>query len=160
MKHNQYSKDLRDLIKCTAKNETSFKTSLLLQSGFNLKYVVKFSPIITTLKDLVNYQDFGFLNLYVAKPISISMDRKISMDLYLELLISMEIIWFDPCKALVRIAACKTSYFNLSPRYNKWPLYSISGNCFANNVNIFHKTEVPTAILRCLTFLNLYWIKS
>ena len=36
-----------------------------------------------------------------------------------------------------------------------WSFYSI-----ANYINIFHKTEVPTVILRCLTSRNLKWIKS
>ena len=31
---------------------------------------------------------------------------------------------------------------------------------FGNYMNIFHKTEVQTIILRCLVFLNSNWIKS
>ena len=37
---------------------------------------------------------------------------------------------------------------------------TISGHSIANYINIFHKTEVPTVILRCLMSLNLNWIKS
>ena len=37
---------------------------------------------------------------------------------------------------------------------------AISGHSIANYINIFHKTEVPTIILRCLMSLNLNWIKS
>ena len=37
---------------------------------------------------------------------------------------------------------------------------TISGHFFANYINIFHKTGIPTIILRCLTCLNLNWIKS
>ena len=36
----------------------------------------------------------------------------------------------------------------------------ISGHFFANCINIFHKTEVQTVILRYLVCLNLNWIKS
>ena len=36
----------------------------------------------------------------------------------------------------------------------------ISGNHFANCINLFHKTEVRTVILRCLVCRNLNWIKS
>ena len=35
-----------------------------------------------------------------------------------------------------------------------------SGLFFVNYMNIFHKTEVQTVILRCLVSLNLNWIKS
>ena len=37
---------------------------------------------------------------------------------------------------------------------------TISGHSIANYINIFHKTEVLTVILRCLMSLNLNWIKS
>ena len=37
---------------------------------------------------------------------------------------------------------------------------TISGHSVANYISIFHKTEVPTIILRCLMSLNLNWIKS
>ena len=36
----------------------------------------------------------------------------------------------------------------------------ISGHSIANYINIFHKTEVPTVILRCLMSQNLNWIIS
>ena len=31
---------------------------------------------------------------------------------------------------------------------------------FANYMNIFHKTEIQTVILRCIVGLNPNWIKS
>ena len=37
---------------------------------------------------------------------------------------------------------------------------TISGHFSANYINIFHKTGVQRNILRCLTCLNLNWIKS
>jgi hypothetical protein len=37
---------------------------------------------------------------------------------------------------------------------------TISGHFFAICIFIFHKTEVQTVILRCLTGLNLNWFKS
>ena len=44
--------------------------------------------------------------------------------------------------------------------YRVGPFTTIFGHFYANYINIFHKTEVLTIILRCLTCLNLYWIKS
>ena len=38
--------------------------------------------------------------------------------------------------------------------------FTISDHCFANYLNIFHKTEIQTVILRCLVCLNLNWVKS
>ena len=37
---------------------------------------------------------------------------------------------------------------------------TLTGHFFANYINIFHKIELPTIILMCLTCLNLIWIKS
>ena len=37
---------------------------------------------------------------------------------------------------------------------------TISGHFFAKYINIFHKTEIQTIILRCLTSLNFNWYKS
>ena len=37
---------------------------------------------------------------------------------------------------------------------------TISGHFFVNFINIFHKTEISTVIFRCLTCLNLNWIKN
>ena len=37
---------------------------------------------------------------------------------------------------------------------------TVFGHFCANYMNIFHKTEVQTVILRCLISLNLIWIKS
>ena len=42
---------------------------------------------------------------------------------------------------------------------HKWPFLDHFGNCFANYIKIFHKTEVQMVILRCLACLNLSWIK-
>ena len=35
-----------------------------------------------------------------------------------------------------------------------------SGHFFAHYINIFQKSEVLTVILKCLTCLNLNWIKN
>ena len=43
---------------------------------------------------------------------------------------------------------------------HKWPFFDCFWSFFANFMNIFHKTEVQTVILRCLVSLNLNWIKS
>ena len=37
---------------------------------------------------------------------------------------------------------------------------TLSGHFLANYINIFHKIELQTIILMCLTCLNLIWIKS
>ena len=37
---------------------------------------------------------------------------------------------------------------------------TISGHLFGNYINIFHKTEIQTVILRCLVCKNCNWIKS
>ena len=37
---------------------------------------------------------------------------------------------------------------------------TIYGHFFANYIDIFHKTEIQTVILRCLVCKNLNWIKS
>ena len=37
---------------------------------------------------------------------------------------------------------------------------TICGHFFGNYIDIFHKTEIQTVILRCLVCLNLNWIQS
>ena len=43
---------------------------------------------------------------------------------------------------------------------DKWPFYDHFWPFYVNPMDIFHKTEVQTVILRCLTSLNLNWYKS
>ena len=43
---------------------------------------------------------------------------------------------------------------------HKWQLYDHFWPCFAFCMVIFHKTEIQTVILKCLTSLNLNWFKS
>ena len=43
---------------------------------------------------------------------------------------------------------------------DKWPFYDHIWPFFANCIFIFHKTEVQTVILKCLTSLNPNWFKS
>ena len=43
---------------------------------------------------------------------------------------------------------------------HKWPFYDHFWSFFVNYVKNFHKTEVPTVILRYLTCLNLNWISG
>ena len=56
--------------------------------------------------------------------------------------------------------------FNFVRKINeKLPLINghfmtLSGHFSASYIEIFHKTEVQTVILRCLVCLNLNWIKS
>ena len=37
---------------------------------------------------------------------------------------------------------------------------TICGHFFGNYIDIFHKTEIQTVILRCILCLNVNWIKS
>ena len=41
-----------------------------------------------------------------------------------------------------------------------WPFYGHFSHFFTSYINIFYITKVQTVILRCLTSLNLNWIKS
>ena len=43
---------------------------------------------------------------------------------------------------------------------DKWPCNDHTWPFFANYMFIFHKTEIQTVILRCLTSLNLNWYKN
>ena len=43
---------------------------------------------------------------------------------------------------------------------DKWPCNNHTWPFFANYMLIFHKTEIQTVILRCLTNLNINWFKS
>ena len=43
---------------------------------------------------------------------------------------------------------------------HKWPFFDYFWSFFGNFMNIFHKAEVQTVILRCLVSLNPNWIKS
>ena len=42
---------------------------------------------------------------------------------------------------------------------DKWPFYDHVWPFFAKYMVIFHKTEIQTVILRCLTSLNLNWFQ-
>ena len=69
--------------------------------------------------------------------------------LYKIFLICMQVLW-DNCFYLNKdVSKLKWTYW-------LWHYFTtISGHFFANYINIFHKTEVPTNILRCQLFLNL-----
>ena len=43
---------------------------------------------------------------------------------------------------------------------HKWPFYNHLWSLFCQYIDIFHKTEIQTVILRCLVCKNLNWIKS
>ena len=61
---------------------------------------------------------------------------------------------------------CMIVNFILIKSVSKWKLLlnncykTVSGHFFAICTFIFHKTEVQTVSLRCLTVLNLNWLKS
>ena len=43
---------------------------------------------------------------------------------------------------------------------HKWPFYDHFWPFFGNYIKIFHKTEIPTVILRCFESQNFNWIKD
>ena len=45
-------------------------------------------------------------------------------------------------------------------KFKKWPFLTICGHFFGKYIDIFHKTEIQTVILRCLMSSNLNWYKS
>ena len=57
-----------------------------------------------------------------------------------------------------RPRACLANFQNLLT--DKWSFYYHILPFFANCMLIFHKTEIQTVILRCLTSLNPSWYKS
>ena len=55
---------------------------------------------------------------------------------------------------------CASSANSQKIATDKWPCNDHTWQFFANYMFIFHKTEMQTVILRCLTSLNLNWYKS
>ena len=53
---------------------------------------------------------------------------------------------------------CKKKERKFTP--HKWPFYDHFWPFPTSYIEVFHKTEVQTVILRCLVCLNLNWIKS
>ena len=58
-------------------------------------------------------------------------------------------VFFNFGRKKVKIQVSKVTIF-----------FTISGPFFANYISIFHKTEILTVILRCLTGLTYDWLKS
>ena len=58
------------------------------------------------------------------------------------------------CFSILEEKKIKNIYFK------KGHFSTISCHFFGNYIDIFHKTEIQTVILRCLVCLNLNWIKS
>ena len=50
--------------------------------------------------------------------------------------------------------------FFLKFKFLKWPFFDHLWSFLDNFIDIFHKIEIQTVILRCLVCLNLNWIKS
>ena len=48
----------------------------------------------------------------------------------------------------------------LKIKFQKWPFLDPLWSFFVIYIDIFHKTEIQTVILRCLVCLNLNWVKS
>ena len=67
--------------------------------------------------------------------------------------------WFKIYGLRCRMRLCVGSANSQKIATAKWPFKTISGHFFASYMFIFHKTEVQTVILRCLTSLNLIWIR-
>ena len=75
-------------------------------------------------------------------------------------LTGLNIDWFKKiclrCKW--RPQTCLANFQNITT--DKWTFYNHIWPFFTNCMVIFHKNEIQTVILRCLTILNLNWYKS
>ena len=78
----------------------------------------------------------------------------------LRCLMGLNLDWFKSygLRCSLRLCACSANSQERQLIISHFT--TTSGNFFANYMNIFHKTEVQTIILRCLTSLNLNWYKS
>ena len=71
-------------------------------------------------------------------------------------------VYFKLVKVLFFMSPFHFSYrlFRNEREFKNGRCRTISGNFFANCINIFHKTEIQMVILMCLTSQNLNWFKS
>ena len=68
--------------------------------------------------------------------------------------------WFKNYGLRRSLRLCASSANSKKIATAKWPCNDLARPFFANYIFIFHKTEIQTVILRCLTSLNLDWYRS
>ena len=68
--------------------------------------------------------------------------------------------WFKSYGLRCSKRPCECSVNSKNVATDKWPFYDHVWPFFAKYMVIFHKTDIQTVILRCLTSLNLNWYKS
>ena len=68
--------------------------------------------------------------------------------------------WFKSYGLRLHLKPCASSAISQKIATDKWPCTDHNLPFFANYILIFHKTEIQTVILRCLTSLNHNWYKS
>ena len=78
----------------------------------------------------------------------------------LRCLTGLKLIWFKSYDTKPKMQKTHTSANSPKFESDKWPFYNRFWPIFANYMNIFHKTEIQTVILRCSTSLKLNWYKS
>ena len=78
----------------------------------------------------------------------------------LRFLTGLNLDWFKSYSLRCSLRPCASSANSQKIATDKWSFYNHIWSFFANYMCIFHKTEIQTVILRCLTSLNLNWYKS
>ena len=77
----------------------------------------------------------------------------------LRCLMCVNLNWFKSYGLRCSKRPCKCSVNSKNLATDKWPLYDHVWPFVAKDMVIFHKTEIQTVILRCLTSLNLNWFQ-
>ena len=77
----------------------------------------------------------------------------------LRFLTGLNLDWFKSYSLRCSLRPCASSANSQKIATDKWPFYNHIWQFFANYMCIFHKTEIQTVILRCLTSLNLIGTK-
>ena len=77
----------------------------------------------------------------------------------LRCLTSLNLNWFKSYGLRCSERPCECSVNSKNVATDKWPFYDHVSPFFAKDMLIFHKTEIQTVILRCLTSLNLFWFQ-
>ena len=73
--------------------------------------------------------------------------------------ITLRVVIFSLFKSILRVQIIVLCV-KKPEKSMSWLFYNPLWSFLANYINIFHKTELQTIILMCLTCVNLIWIKS
>jgi hypothetical protein len=77
----------------------------------------------------------------------------------LRCLMGVYLNWFKSYGLRCSERPCECSVNSKNVETDKWPFYDHVWPIFVKYMVIFHKTEIQTVILRCLTSLNLNWFQ-